>query len=197
MEKNTMQTNKKITLFLIPLVLIVLLLGCQMPQGPVKIVFPPDPAETPQSPDGTGIVERFQESAPQGPTMVESAIKLSKEHAELAAEATALRQKNQNLITENHRLKNQLAALEAQLQQTQTELAQANDLLIEMRIELNNWKFDVLSFRSEMRDAEKAQLEALLKILNILGAEVKEELAQAENTRSTAVSLSDSDRAQP
>ncbi len=192
-----MQPNKKITLFLILPVLIVLLSGCQMPQGPVKIVFPPDPAETPRSPDGTGITKRFQESAPQGPTMVESAIKLSKEHAKLAQEAAGLRQKNQNLITENRRLKDQVTALEAQLQQTQTELTQANDLLIEMRIELNNWKFDVLSFRNEMRNAEKAQLEALLKIFNILGGEIKEELAQAENARSTAISPNESGRAQP
>jgi len=182
---------------MIPLLLTVLLLGCRMPQGPVKIVFPPDPDETPHSPDGAGIVERFQEPATQGPTMVESAIKLSKEHAELAEQATALRQKNQSLITENHRLKNQLAELEAQLQQTQTELAQANDLLMEMRVELNNWKFDVLSFRNEIRDAEKAQLEALLKILNILGAEVSEELARAENEPSTAVLQAESHSARP
>ena len=191
-----MQPNKKITLFLISPVVILLLSGCQMPQGPVKIVFPPDPAETPQSSDGTGITKRFQESAPQGPTMVESAIKLSKEHAELTNEAAGLKQKNQNLITENRRLKDQLAALEAQLQQTQTELTQANDFLIEMSIELNNWKFDVLSFRDEMRDAEKNQLEALLKILNILGGEVKEELARAENAHPTALSPSESGRAQ-
>ncbi len=192
-----MQTNKKITLFLILPVLIVLLSGCQLPQGPVKIIFPPDPAETPRSPGGTGITKRFQESAPQGPTMVESAIKLSKEHAELANEAASLKQKNQNLINENRRLNDQVAALEAQLQQTQTELTQANDLLIEMHIELNNWKFDVLSFRSEMRDAEKTQLEALLKILNILGGEVKEELARAENARPTAISPTELGRAQP
>ncbi|MFB0524723.1 MAG: hypothetical protein ACETVZ_04235, partial [Phycisphaerae bacterium] len=41
-----------------------------------------------------------------------------------------------------------------------------------MRIELNNWKANVLGFRDERREAEIAQLEALLKILKILGGEV-------------------------
>ncbi len=63
-------------------------------------------------------------------------------------------------------------ALEGQLQQTQKELAEANDLLIEMRIELNNWKTDVLGFRDEMRDAETAQLQTLFRILQVLGGQV-------------------------
>ena len=56
-----------------------------------------------------------------------------------------------------------------------------------MRIELNNWKIDILGFRDEIRDAETAQLEALLKILKVLGGEVKTKSAQAEDTSSTTV----------
>ncbi len=103
-----------------------------------------------------------------------------------------LRQENQTVIADNRRLKDRLAVLETQLQQTQKELNEANDLLIEMRIELNNWKTDVLSFRDEMRDADSAQLQALLKILQILGGEVKTESAQGENAGSADVLTSES-----
>jgi len=65
----------------------------------------------------------------------------------------------------------QIAALEAKLKQTQKELGEANELLIEMLTELNTWKSNILGFRGEMRDAAKAQLEALLKVLEILGGE--------------------------
>ncbi|GAJ10469.1 unnamed protein product, partial [marine sediment metagenome] len=51
-------------------------------------------------------------------------------------------------------------------------------------------------FRNEMRDAEKAQLETLLKILNILGGEIKVESAQDQDAGSDAV-LSDTTRPQP
>src|SRR4030042_255070 len=53
------------------------------------------------------------------------------------------------------------------------ERGEANDLLTEMRVELNNWQANVIGFRDEMRDADKAQLEALLKILQVLGGETK------------------------
>jgi seryl-tRNA synthetase len=176
-----MQTNKKIIAFLIPPVLILLLSSCQIPDGPVKIIFPPDPAEKQQHSDGTGVGKRFQESTPQGPTAVESAIELSEQYAKLSEQAVVLQQKNRELIAENNRLKTQFTSCLAELKQTQKELTEANDLLIEMRIELNNWKSDILGFRNEMRDAEKAQLETLLKVLKILGGEVKAESDQNQN----------------
>jgi hypothetical protein len=45
--------------------------------------------------------------------------------------------------------------------------------LIEMLSELNNWKNNILGFRGEMREAAKAQLEALLKVLEVLGGEME------------------------
>jgi hypothetical protein len=61
-------------------------------------------------------------------------------------------------------------------------LSEANGLLIEMRVELNNWKSDILGFRDEMRNAETAQLETLLRILKVLGGQVTTESAKAEVT---------------
>ena len=125
------------------------------------------------------VARRFQESAAKNPTAVESAIELSEKYANLSDEASLLRQENKDLITRNQLFEDQVAALDKQLRQTQKELGEANEILIEMRLELNNWKSDVLGFREEMRDAETAQLEALLKILHVLGGEIRTESAQS------------------
>ncbi len=124
---------------------------------------------------------RFHQTEPTGKTAVESAVELSREHAKLAEEMVALRELSRQLQTENADLSGKLAESQGQLQKTRQELNEANDLLIEMRTELNNWKSDVIGFRDEMRDAERAQLEALLKILTILGGEVRTQTAQSAN----------------
>ena len=181
-----MQSNKTIILLLISLMFIFLQSGCSPGQKPVEVIIqPPISIERQQS---DSVAKRFPESATQGPTVVESAIELSKKHAKLSEEAAVLRQQNQDLTTRNQKLKDRATALEAQLQQTQKELTEANDLLIEMRIELNNWKVDILGFRDEMRDAGTAQLEALLKILEILGGEATAESAQSKDTTSSVAS---------
>ena len=187
-----MKANKKNVAFLILFSIsfgqIFLLTGCTMSRRPIEVSLPPGPAQTQQS-DAVG--KRFQEPALQGPSAVESAIELSKKYAKLSEETMLLRQKKQEFIAENRRLKDRVAALQTQLQQAEKELTEANDLLIDMRIELNNWKVNVLSFRDEMRDAEKAQLDALLKILKVLGGEVSKEPAQEKNTGLTKVSQSE------
>ena len=124
------------------------------------------------------VAKRFQESNAQKTTAVESAIELSEKYANLSDEASLLRKQNEELVTRNGLFEDQVKALEKQLRQTQKELGEANEILIEMRVELNNWKSDVLGFRDEMRDAETAQLEALLKILQVLGGEIRTESAQ-------------------
>jgi predicted RNase H-like nuclease (RuvC/YqgF family) len=194
MEKSTMQTNKKTILLMILLVPVFLLSNCVIVQEPPEVAVISDSTARLSSPksekqQGDSVAKRFQESASQihNPTVVESAMELSKKHAILSEEAAVLRQENRDLTARNLQLKDQVVTLEAQLRQTQRELSEANDLLITMRIELNNWKIDILGFRDEIRDAETAQLEALLKILKVLGGEVKTKSAQAEDTSSTAV----------
>jgi flagellar motility protein MotE (MotC chaperone) len=118
---------------------------------------------------------------PQGTTAVESAIALSDKYAKLSDEATALRQSKQTLEAQNLKLETDLKNRNEQLTQTQKELAQANDLLVQTRLELNNWKSDVLGFRGEMRDAEKAQLETLYKILKLMGGDVRDNLSTEAN----------------
>ena len=162
-----MKTQIKTILLLLSLILISLLLSCSSVRKPMQIAFQPKP-EPVEKQQNTSVANRFQESASQNPTVVESAIELSKKHLNVVA-------------------------LDAQLKQAQKELNEANILLIEMRVELNNWKVDILGFRDEMRDAEKAQLEALLKILKALGGEVKVETARGKDAGPTVASLSKPD----
>ncbi|HUW17789.1 MAG TPA: hypothetical protein VMW16_00635 [Sedimentisphaerales bacterium] len=180
--------KRKILIFSISLVFVFLLSSCSILGKQVEVRSVPD---TRQAPQNSSSAKRFKESASEGPTAVESAIELSKKYAQLSEEATGLRLKNQDLVAENRRLKDEAGVLETRLQQTQKELTEANELLREMLIELNNWKTDVIGFREEMRSAEKAQLEALLKILKVLGGEVKTEPAQEGDAAPTAASANE------
>ena len=175
-----MKANKKNDLFLLLLLLlsILMLAGCPSLSKPAYVVPKPDFNQQ----QGNAIPKRFQDAAPKDKTAVDSAIELSHKYAKLSEEITELRRKNQDLITENRQLKERLAILEPELEQAKKELNEANDLLIDMTTELNNWKTDILGFRDEIRDADKAQLEALLKILKVLGGEVKLALGEAEGT---------------
>jgi chromosome segregation ATPase len=171
-----MKTKKKIKFFLIPSMVIFIMSSCSVyRERPDDITL----SDFDQTRDRDLLERRFKEPDPQEVTAVEPAIELSKRYAELSDETAELKLKNQDLTAENHQLKVQVDALEAELLKTQEELAQANSLLREMVIELNNWKTNVIGFRDEMRGAEKAQLEALLKILEVLGGEVKAESVEA------------------
>jgi chromosome segregation ATPase len=179
-----MKTDKKIALFLIPSMLIFIMSSCSIyRERPDAIVL----SDFEQGRDMDLLERRFKEPDPQERTTVEPAIELSKRYAELSEETAALKLQSGDLIAENDQLKGHIDALEAELLKTQEELAQANNLLRDMVIELNNWKTNVIGFRDEMRGAEKAQLEALLKILKVLGGEVKAESAE-EGAGSAVVS---------
>ncbi len=180
-----MQVGKKMGLFLtVPL---LLLSGCSTQQQ-AGVIGPPRIGNPQQQnllrgnsggsidPQGSSIAKRFQDAAPQSRTAVESAMELIEKHTELSQRAAELEKTNQDLIAENSRLKTQVTSLETESKQAQKELTEANDLLVQMRIELNNWKSSILGFRDEMRQAEMAQLEALLKILKVLGGDVAPDL---------------------
>jgi chromosome segregation ATPase len=172
-----MERYRKIC-FPIILALIFLPQGCSTVQNSQK---DDDQAGLSEMLRNDSVARRFQESSTQKATAVDSAIELSEKYAKLTDEASMLRQQNNDLVTRNQLFEDQVAALEKQLRQTQKELAEANEVLIEMRVELNNWKSDVIGFREEMRDAESAQLEALLKILHVLGGEIRTETTSAQN----------------
>jgi chromosome segregation ATPase len=194
MEKEKMQVMKKTISIMITSLPIFLLFGCS--PAPTQVDAVPLPNSTNRQ-QNDYIARRFQEPAQQGRTAVESAIELSQKYARLSDEAVALRTKHQDLIAQNSQLKEKAAELEAKLQQTQKELTEANDLLIEMRVELNNWKTNILGFREEMREAEKAELKALLDILKVLGGEVTAEPALEQGASSDNASSSESSQFEP
>lgn len=182
-----MQTKKKTIMTVLLLIPTLLFSGCLSPQKPVQSAIPPHLIEMQQN---DSIAKRFQESNPQTQTAIESAIEISEKYARLTEEAAAMRLQNQSIMARNQQLDVQINELEAQLRQAQKELTEANDLLIEMRIELNNWKSNILGFREEMRDAQTAQLEALFKILKLLGGQVTVESANSGSIGSAVASLS-------
>ena len=151
---------------------VLMLTGCMEMGQPANSVARPEPAATPPTVsqrEGTDPT-RFQNPA-TGQSALDSAIELSKKFAALSEDMTALQLQKEKLAVENSELKEQIARILPEAEQARKELSEANDLLVEMRIELNNWKTDVLGFREEIREADKIQLEALLKILRVLGGE--------------------------
>lgn len=182
----TMQANIKTLSLLIVSALTFLLAGCPVVQEPLEVVFKSAPAMQHQD---ASMQKRFQKAAPSGQTAVDSAVELSKKNTELFNRMAAMQEGNQDMIAENRRLKERVAVLEPELEQVKKELDEANDLLIDMTIELNNWKMQILGFQEEMRDADTEQLRALLKILKVLGGEIDTEALPGQDRNSAAVSL--------
>jgi len=164
------------------------LTGCQWIGQPTPIVTEPVSV----SPEPPGVVQsgsqslenRFTEGPSDSSSAVQNAIMWSEKYDRLLSTTEELRQRNMKLFEENTQLKKEVEDLSGKLAQTQKELDDANEFLQKMHLELNQWKSDVLGFREELRKAQAAQLQALGKILRILGAESVEPepaAAPAEN----------------
>ena len=188
-----MQNNNKIVFVPVLTVLTLLMAGCLDSSKPIDQMLPSQ--QPPQQ--NADVAGRFTQSSQQANSAVESAIQISEKYAKLSDEMVTIRKENQDLANENKQLKEKLTVLQPKLDQTQKELAQANDLLLEMRIELNNWKTNVLGFRDEMRGASTAQIEALYKILKVLGGETTADALQQTAVIAAAESANEPEKAQP
>ena len=189
----TMKANIRTFSILIVSALTLLVAGCPVVQEPVEVVFKPDPAMQHQGPF---MEKRFQKAAPSGKTAVDSAVEMAKKNTELFEQMTAMQRESRDMVAENRRLKERVAVLEPELEQVKKELDEANDLLIDMTTELNNWKMQILGFQEEMRDADTEQLRALLKILKVLGGEINTEALSSQDHDSPAVSLNEQSKPQ-
>jgi hypothetical protein len=153
----------------------ILLAGCYPPAPS------PNPAP-PASPHGeAGYLPKTALAAePERPveTAVDSALAWSEKYTQAVERLLKTQQENRALLEENRQLAAQAAKLQAELDQLRKELTDANAMLMEMRQALENWKRDVLGFRGEIRAAQGAQMDALSKVLRLLGGEV-----QAPTTR--------------
>ena len=191
-----MPSKKNNMLYIILPVLALMCASCTV-ERPIESLFTPDqPPRTIAKADMPG---RFQDQAVAGPSTstLESAMALSAKYTKLIEETTALKAENQKLLEENLQLKDEFAPCITDLTQAQKELAEANDLLIEMRIEMSNWKTNILGFRDEMRNAENAQLDALVKILEVLGGQAKAETPIDPGIRPAISSPQDPNQVQP
>lgn len=188
-----MRTNKKYILYLGLSAIIFLAAGCTI-ENPVEVLLKPNSSTVARR---TDMQSRFQNTDAGNQTAIDSVMELSARLTKLTEEIIALKTENQRILDENQTLNERLAPYEAELKQSHKELAEANDLLIEMRIELNNWQTDILGFRNEMRQADKAQLEALLKILKVLGGETNADSATKLDNDATATASDETENLQP
>ena len=168
------QKRKTLTFTAVILTGALLLAGC--------VSVDPEPARAPDVQVET-TPEKYEGGAGSSLTSVESSLLLSEKYAALAVESEKIRQENKRLSELNIELATQNAKLQAELEQTSKELKEANAMLIDMRVEINNWKNSVLGFRDEMRAAQKAQLEAMVRIMQLLGGESQKEGASNQTSQ--------------
>ncbi len=167
-------------LMILSLMLLPLFSGCFGGQNPVRIVFPPEFGDNEQ-PQSAANPKRFKEQNTAQANAIETALEMSEKCAQLSAESAELQKQNENLRQENQQIHTKLQQTQAELDRAQKELSQANDLIMETRVDLNDWKSDVLGFRDEMRKSDIAQLQTLKKIVELLGGEVPQQLAVADD----------------
>jgi len=155
--------------------LTMLTTGCQLIEERVIYDRSAEPAQAAPSPsvqpNAEVIERRFVNPDTQAVDAVQSAVVWAQKYEQVVEQNNELRDKHNQLFVENTQLSRQLETAKDDLERTRKELNEANTFLQEMHVELNKWKSDVLGFREEMRLAQKAQIEALSRILQILGAE--------------------------
>jgi len=165
------------------IVLTACLVGCQPTASSQKTSTTPAPApsESAQSQPAPPPAETrtpplvAPAPAPVRQTAVEQAIQWSQLYADALQKLAAKDNQIADLRKDKAELEAERNALSRRLKQAEIELADANDLLVKMDANLEKWRTSVLGFREEMRISEAAQMEALQKILSLLGAEVTEE----------------------
>lgn len=166
------------TLFLVSVTAVVLFSGCRVVEEPIavedipatRLQAPQEPAAAAAAQGDPAIGSRFEPAAEQV-TSVQSVVAWSQRYDDLSKKNEQLMASNNSLLLENNELKQKLVKLQSDLETTMTELEDANKFMQEMHGELTKWKGDVLGFREEMRSAQTTELQALAKILSILGAE--------------------------
>ena len=121
-----------------------------------------------------------KEQKPAAPTAVENALVWSEKYSRAMEQLAAERKKNRELEEEKRALQAQIGDLHAELARAQQELEEANTLLIDVRAENEKWRANILGYRDEMRRSHLTELEALAKVLKLLGGELPATPASAE-----------------
>lgn len=144
--------------------------GCNPPFGSTPQAAP-TPATNTAGEAGYLGKNSVKTDSGESSSAVESALAWSEKYAKVSEELSKAQQQRQELEEANKKLTVQVTKLGADNENTLKDLAEANQMLVELRRELDTWKQNVLGFRDEMRDAQKAQLDALRRLMVFLGAE--------------------------
>lgn len=141
--------------------------GGNLPGASRSAPPPPPPADMTYLRDATVKPDTGLEVAPA----MDSALKWSEKCSKLSEELVRTQQQRRDAEEQSRKLNADIAKLRGEIDQYKKELGEANVMLLEVRQELDKWKANVLGFRDEMRGAQAAQLEALRKVLELLGGE--------------------------
>jgi len=154
-----------------------ILSGCEIPEGvlpaPIETLTTPQQQE-PADPEPSGSVIMYAEGG-NNTVGIDQSRQWAQKNEELTRQLAQLKEKNTELYDDNKRLRDRHKMMTEDLERTEKELTEANELLIEMRKELDGWKTNVLGFREEINHVHKEQLQALIKIMKLLGAEYVEQ----------------------
>lgn len=101
----------------------------------------------------------------------EEARNWAEKYKELKEQNEHLKKLNSELAVDNKRVMQRFDAMKTNLEIAEDELSAANEMLIEQRKELNDWKTNVLGYQEKNDYVHKEQLKAMVKILKLLGAE--------------------------
>ncbi|MCE5326292.1 MAG: hypothetical protein LLG01_07730 [Planctomycetaceae bacterium] len=111
------------------------------------------------------------ESGAGGESAVDTALAWAKKYAEAQMRVATLEQENRTLSDRNRVVTTQLDTAKGQLTTAQRELAEANAMMKDLEARLAKWQESVLGYRQEMREAQKAQMDAMVKVIRLLGGE--------------------------
>lgn len=123
------------------------------------------------------------DGATDGRGATDVALEWADKYAKVSRELVYSDKRNRELEKEKAALSQQIAQLETELKQARSELDDANVMLDEMKRDLNDWRKNVLAYRKEIMASDAAQLNALQKILEMLGGEVNGGALQAQGAR--------------
>ena len=155
--------------------------GCaefqRSPANPAHPAGAPNAAPIEETAAGTrplGSIAIKGDEKTEGSSAVESALAWSEKYSRAAEKLVKVQQEKHGLEEKNRQLLVQVAGLQSKLDRAKTELGEANAMLIELHGEMHKWKANVHGIQELNDNAHKAQLDALYKILRLLGGEVPE-----------------------
>ena len=150
---------------------VTLLAGCDL--QPARLEATPKPPPTP--PGRTDVIDTQGVAAPhdEKPTdsAVDTALQWAQRYAEVSQKLAESQAENKQLLNEKQAQAEKVTKLQDDLAKTQGQLKDANTMLMDMKRELEKWKDNVLTYRSEMRDAQAAQMNVLVRIVKLLGGD--------------------------